>query len=623
MNAYHYSLKGALITIVLFLSMYFIVVTFLLNAPFIGVGLIGPITAGTLLGAIAGFLYFQKNSRQAYLINALEQQEILKEVALLPHQNYTLEDILDRSIKLIVKASFAKNLAKIAIFLTDKNDKLILKSHFNAPDFVINNCGVKSPHFGKCICENIIQEKHTIYKNCTDYDNSVKCVGVNQHGQYHVPILYNNKTLGVLVVFLEENHIKDNNEISFLEAAANILALLLKKFEAKTKLLENEIDLLKQQSLINGILSETPDPLYLLDLTTAEFVYCNNAMNKVLENNPDFLKNYKAKGVGYFREEVHPEDLEEYDKMNELLRKGTNSYTIKFRTHIFNKYQWIEQKMLVFSREENGYVRQVLIVTKNIHQQIIANNNVKKLNTELTDQNKEIKKMNAELDRFVYSVSHDLRGPLASIIGLVSLSELNPESDANELIDYMKKIGKSAKKLDAFIKDMLDFSRNSSAEITIEPIDLQKLVMEIVEDIQSLKKSDVEFNLYSSGDIVYIGDKRRLSIVLTNLISNAFKYADFDKPNRFLKINISSTDKGCSFTIEDNGIGINKESAKNVFNMFYRATDKAEGSGLGLYIVSEIVEKLKGSISMESEEGVGTKIFLKLPQSKDVEVNKK
>lgn len=228
-------------------------------------------------------------------------------------------------------------------------------------------------------------------------------------------------------------------------------------------------------------------------------------------------------------------------------------------------------------------------------------------------QNLELKKTNEELDRFVYSASHDLRSPLSSIKGLVNVFEVDPEGKKEE---YLPKIKSRIETMEKFIKEITDYSRNTRVQVAMEYIVLKPLVEEIV---SSLKYSDgadhLEFQIELEEDFVVRSDPYRLRIILNNLISNSIKYADTKKDKPYVLIKASKDTEVATIEVIDNGIGILNALHEKVFNMFFRATEKSSGSGLGLYIVSESVKKLSGEIVLNSELGYGTTITLKLPQT--------
>lgn len=242
----------------------------------------------------------------------------------------------------------------------------------------------------------------------------------------------------------------------------------------------------------------------------------------------------------------------------------------------------------------------------------ITNN--KKTEEELIRYNTDLKKANSELDRFVYSTSHDLRAPLKSILGLLNITKEYANQENEDLIDCLDMLDISVLKLDGFIEDILNYSRNTRTELDKDTIDFKELICKIRENylyIEGVK--DFDFQLDIKANSLFVADSKRISIVLNNLVSNAFKYRDINKKNPYLKIGFSCDSLSAKITIEDNGIGIANKDKEKVFDMFYRATMLSTGSGLGLYIVKETIDKLNGAICIESEFGKGTKFIIEIP----------
>lgn len=232
----------------------------------------------------------------------------------------------------------------------------------------------------------------------------------------------------------------------------------------------------------------------------------------------------------------------------------------------------------------------------------------------LQEQNEELKKINSELDRFVYSASHDLKAPLASVLGLINIAKM--EKNAEMLFHYLDMMEQSVHKLDNFIKDIIDYSRNSRLEIACEPVDLQKIIDEIYENLNYLEKSIfIKKNIRIQAESPFYTDSKRVSIVLNNLLSNAINYHNIRKLNPFINIEATITDKEAKIEVSDNGLGIAHEHLGKIFDMFYRASYDSKGSGLGLYIVKETIQKLGGKISVHSELGEGTKFTIIIPNS--------
>lgn len=203
-----------------------------------------------------------------------------------------------------------------------------------------------------------------------------------------------------------------------------------------------------------------------------------------------------------------------------------------------------------------------------------------------------------------------MRSPLASLLGLIDLAHV----DSQNTSIYLDKMKTSVKKLDAFIGDIIDFSSNERKEVMIENFSMKELINDVLEELEYLNHdNEVNINIAVHGDSSFKSDKRRVAIILRNLISNALKYKDLRKETSIININVHCEKLYANIEIADNGIGIEKSALRDVFKMFYRATENSSGSGLGLYIVKETVEKLDGTITVDSTVNEGTTFTITLP----------
>lgn len=226
-------------------------------------------------------------------------------------------------------------------------------------------------------------------------------------------------------------------------------------------------------------------------------------------------------------------------------------------------------------------------------------------------QNEELGKTNTELDRFVYSVSHDLRAPLSSISGLIHLAENT--TDPNENREYLRLMKDRVDRLEHFIRDIINFSRNQRINNPGEVINLHELIDQnfaALQNIQSAAEVRLENEVPSSLSLV--GDRTRLEIVLSNLIANSIQYRN-PRKDSMLRFTASTTAEHITLVLEDNGIGISSQHLPRIFEMFYRATESSKGSGLGLYIVQEAISRLQGTITVNSVEREGTRFTIVLP----------
>jgi len=268
--------------------------------------------------------------------------------------------------------------------------------------------------------------------------------------------------------------------------------------------------------------------------------------------------------------------------------------------------QQIQKELKIFNENLESIVQER---TKALKEEIQNRKEILK-NVELT--NEELKKRNTELDNFVYSVSHDLRAPIASILGLINLAK--NDKNVKETKRYIELIEKSARQQDYFIREILDQSRNSRLELKSEPLEFEQLIAETFEQLDFPNTSGVKVQkvINVAQDGPFYCDKWRLKVILNNIISNSIRYKNGKDP--LIKIDANINSHKLFFSISDNGKGIRKEHISNLGKMFYRATDEGAGSGLGLYIVKEAVQKLHGSLAIESIEGNGTTVSFEIPE---------
>lgn len=225
-----------------------------------------------------------------------------------------------------------------------------------------------------------------------------------------------------------------------------------------------------------------------------------------------------------------------------------------------------------------------------------------------------VQKLNKELDRFVYSASHDLKAPLSSLRGLLTLAKLEKDSEMNSI--YFTKMETTISQAENFIKNITEYSRNARVELKLVEVNLKSFVEELFQDL-SFSSGHPPLKLYFSlqNDII-ITDINRLQTILGNILSNGIKYSDSKKSESWIKIGSSKEGKTWQIVIEDNGIGIEASHLPKLFDMFYRANEHSSGSGLGLYIVSESLQRLGGEIEVSSEIGKGTKFIISIPEVK-------
>ncbi|EMS33013.1 hypothetical protein C943_00290 [Mariniradius saccharolyticus AK6] len=237
---------------------------------------------------------------------------------------------------------------------------------------------------------------------------------------------------------------------------------------------------------------------------------------------------------------------------------------------------------------------------------------------ELRVKNERLEKINSEMNQFVYTLSHELRGPLMSISGVSKLAKL--ESKDPNVLEYFDMIDLAMHKLDEYIFKMLDFYRSTKLENKVTEIEFADLVKQQIDNLASRwDLSEIDLRVDVAQNQPFYSDDSKLRVILGNLLNNACQFQKDYSDSKQVRIRIVVEEDQALISIADNGVGIEEKYRADVFNLFQRATQKSVGSGLGLYMVKEAVYQLGGKILLESEVDLGTTVQVTLPSLKPSE----
>lgn len=235
-----------------------------------------------------------------------------------------------------------------------------------------------------------------------------------------------------------------------------------------------------------------------------------------------------------------------------------------------------------------------------------------KTKIDLRNKITELEKTNDELNRFIYSISHELRAPLVSVIGIINLVKMEGLYDSSG--EYWELIETCSNKLDYYIQKTLQYYKNTKDVPDHSEVDFKTLINELI-DLHTYSDKDTKFNLKIDQNMKFIGDAFRIEVILSNLISNAIKYQKTNEPNKSVNIEIEVDEHKASININDNGMGILKEHLEKIFTQFFKSK-MHHGSGLGLFIVKEALNKINGSINVSSNIEDGTTFKITIPNAK-------
>lgn len=328
--------------------------------------------------------------------------------------------------------------------------------------------------------------------------------------------------------------------------------------------------------------------------------YVSSSSYNLLGYNPDDLLGKSAYDF------LHPEDAEQIKEgLKEFISNGLGIYTASYRYRKKDgSYIWIEStNKLAFIDHTNQFLG-IISISRDISER-------KAFQSRLEEKIK-------ELDTFIYRSSHDLKGPLASLQGLLNVAKTEIHDD--KAIKYFKLIEKSVLNLDTILMDLLNITKITQGTLNNVDVNVREVITNIISSFENLPEyASINWDLHFDDLEVIKIDKSLLNNIFQNLIINAIKYQDRKKETEYVKITTKVKNNQMVITVEDNGEGISEGLQANVFDMFFRGNTKSSGTGLGLYIVKNAVEKTGGRIELKSNEGIGTIFTIYLPLNNTVQ----
>lgn len=299
-------------------------------------------------------------------------------------------------------------------------------------------------------------------------------------------------------------------------------------------------------------------------------------------NEDNIYRGYKTGAVDYIYKPINPE----------LLKAKVAVFTELYQKNYQLRAQ--EQKLIAINNQLEERVKE-------------RTDELVKKNLELESKNLELKKTNNDLDNFVYTASHDLKGPIANLEGLISIlyGRLKPKMEEEEL-KLFELIHRSIGKFNNTIKDLTEITKvQKDLEAELETVSFSEVINDVKADIRKLiadANAEIHEDLEVS-ELIYA--KKNLRSILYNLMTNGIKYRS---PERSPTITVRTYHESdyVVLSVQDNGLGLSSSQQSKLFNMFKRLHTHVEGSGIGLYIIKRIIENGGGKISVESELGRGT-----------------
>ncbi len=298
---------------------------------------------------------------------------------------------------------------------------------------------------------------------------------------------------------------------------------------------------------------------------------------------------------------------QQIENQNKIL-EGANREISNQKNEIVSRNKLLKTKNIEISKAEKK-------LNKTNEELVSINSNLENIVTERTSSlrkmNDELINSNNELDHFIYRASHDLKGPIARLLGITILAKMDNKDEV--LKEYIELIEKGAVDMNKVLNKLNNIHFINRETINREDIEFQKIIKECKANLSNyIENSDLIVNLDVETNFGLKSDPILMKIIIENLLENAVIFKKTKKVQ--IEVSLRTSRKTIIISVEDNGVGIRKEQKEKIFEMFYRGSERSKGNGLGLYLVRKAVQKLQGKIQIESEEGKYACFTISLPK---------
>lgn len=376
-----------------------------------------------------------------------------------------------------------------------------------------------------------------------------------------------------------QNASVDHEAAKFLQAQVQ-----LEKQEETIREVKRGFD--KQTSLFQSILNNSPQLIALLDedgkyrlVNSAAIEFFNRPAGDIIGKS--FMEIYDDQKIRQQKKAL----------IEQVLRTGAPSSTYEV-VHISSGEKQYFQTLMI-PVEDEDMQKAVISISTNVSE-------IKKMESTLNQKN-------LELEKLIYSISHDLRGPISSILGLLNVEKYSGDIDMRE---YFELIYGQALKMDASIHDLVQLKNVTNKNLQPAVVDIEELLQDVLENH---KDQGAAVTFSGAQGVELKSDFFFLQSAVDRVLANAVQFHQNNAQSPQVHIEVERKEDKVEITITDNGVGIRQEALPRIFEMFYRGSILSQGQGLGLYITQRALQRIKASISVNSVEGKGTTVTLSIP----------
>ncbi len=355
---------------------------------------------------------------------------------------------------------------------------------------------------------------------------------------------------------------------------------------------DNSNNILAPSKYVASIIKGIADMVLVFD-QDYKVVYANQKAGGLLQTIPEDL-------VGSYIYEFFPDKQSEF--LQALLQETMEKDQVYNRSTLF---QFGGRKQIPVS---------ISFSTLALDDELEGYMLVAKDNRHLAQATDALKQKNEQLARLFYRMSHDLQGPLASIQGLLELTKMEV-SDTQEIITYLTHIRSSTDKLKYTLHGLMQL-QHEEEENAATKVSVRHLLEAVIDGLDDCPgREEVLVHLTANAKHTTTTDEHILTSVVKGIIENSIKFRKTNASDTVIKVSVRTYKEGIKIKVKDNGLGMDRAMQQRAFDMFYRGHGHVKGSGLGLYVAKNAIEKLGGEIAIKSQPFLGTEVSLYLPST--------
>jgi PAS domain S-box-containing protein len=407
------------------------------------------------------------------------------------------------------------------------------------------------------------------------------------------------------IVYISSTPVRESNKI--IAAVATFYDVTLLK--------TTEAELRDSNEKFRQLAENIHEVFWIFDPHNSQLIYVSPAYETIWGRTVESLQDNP---MGWSKA-IHPDDIQRHA---ELHRQNIHRGTLNIEYRIIRpdgQERWIQDRGFPV-RNASGEIYRIAGLAEDVTERKVKEAEIQQLNETLEqrveERTQQLQEVNAEMEAFAYSISHDLRAPLRTMQGFAQALEEDYGDQLDEMAqEYIEYITEGAVQMDALIADLLSYSRLTRVQIELQKVDLNSVVEEALKHLGAqIKEKHALVTIDTLPSVM--AHRPTLMQVITNLISNAIKFVE---PPIQPKVHIYACEQENSvcLSVVDNGIGIASEHQERVFRVFERlhGAESYPGTGIGLAIVRKAVERMGGKVGVESQINSGSRFWIELIKS--------